>query len=81
MRRKGKGAAFCLTKVLGLPLETAVARLKKEGYQVETVETRSRKGVDGDTFRVVRQRDISDGSGLKISLVYCCFKTKVMETL
>ena len=69
-----------MTQVLGLPLETAAARLKSEGYEVETVETRSRKGVDGDTFRVVRQRDISsEAGGPKVSLVYCCFKTEIKE--
>lgn len=80
MRRKGKGAAGSLTQVLGLPLETALMRLKNEGYEVETVETRSRKGVDGDTLRVVRQREISSQDGIpKASLVYCCFKTEIKD--
>ena len=69
-----------MTQVLGLPLETALMRLKNEGYEVETVETRSRKGVDGDTLRVIRQRDISSKDGImKASLVYCNFKTEVKD--
>lgn len=81
MRRKGKGAALRLKEVLGLPLETAVSRLKNEGYEVETVETRSRKGVDGDTFRVVRQREIPGGNVPKVLLTYCAFKTVVDEQI
>ena len=43
-----------MTGLLGLPPEKAAAILEAEGYRVETVEARSRKGVNGDSLRVIR---------------------------
>ena len=40
--------------ILGYPLDRAAAILERAGYRVETVEARSRKGVEGDSKRVVR---------------------------
>ena len=35
--------------ILGYPLDRAAAILERAGYRVETVEARSRKGVEGDS--------------------------------
>ena len=64
-----------MTNVLGLPLETAVARLEAEGYSVEAVEARSLKGVqDGDSKRVIRQLAAPDREGT-VRLVWARFRT------
>ena len=44
-------------QVLGLPLETAIARLEGEGYQVAWEETRSPKTWAGGVLRVLRARE------------------------
>ena len=44
-------------QVLGLPLETAIARLEGEGYQVAWEETRSPKPWAGGVLRVLRARE------------------------
>ena len=66
-----------MTNVLGLPLEAAQAILTAEGFEVSAVEARSKKGVDGDSVRVVRQ--IVDESAEKpaVKLIYCEFKTNI----
>lgn len=46
--------------------------LREAGYAVISVETRSRKGVDGNEARVVRQKSLKSG---EIELVYAVFKT------
>lgn len=65
-----------MINLLGLPLYTAKELLEAEGYMVEAVETRSRKGVDGDSKRVVRILEKNDDSHT-IQLVYCEFKTNL----
>jgi hypothetical protein len=65
-----------LTSVLGFPLDDAVAALAKEGFSVDTVEVRSRKGVAGGSeARVVRQRM----NGRNATLYYSIFKTQPNE--
>lgn len=66
-----------MTNVLGFPLEQAIAILEREGYAVETVETRSRKGVEGDSRRVVRCLPLHERSVPTVQLVFCEFKTNV----
>lgn len=62
--------------VLGLPLDIAVSRLEAAGYAVETVETRSLKGVESpDSRRVVRAIEIQGEKPL-VRLVYAEFKTE-----
>lgn len=65
-----------MTSVLGFPLADAVGVLTKEGFDVETAEVRSRKGVeDGRDARVIRQ--IRDGR--RVTLFYSVFKTQPNE--
>lgn len=66
-------------KVLGLPLEVAVSRLEAEGYTVETVETRSLKGVEAPDSRRVIRADMIEGETNRVRLVYAEFKTIVGE--
>ncbi len=66
-----------MTNLIGLPLETVVATLESRGYQVETVEVRSRKGVDGDCLRVIR---ILPLDGNTVQVAYSEFLTKVKRT-
>ena len=66
-----------MTNVLGLPLETARAILAEEGFLVEAVEARSKKGVDGDSLRVVRQLADTTAEKPTVKLVYCEFKTNI----
>ncbi|MCE5235932.1 MAG: hypothetical protein ABFC62_07375 [Clostridiaceae bacterium] len=61
-----------MISVLGLPLAEAEHMLREAGYAVISVETRSRKGVDGNEARVVRQKSLKSG---EIELVYAVFKT------
>jgi len=60
-----------LTAVLGYELERARALLEAEGYSVSCVETRSRKGIEGNEARVVRQREANGA----VELTYSIFKT------
>lgn len=64
-----------MRSVLGLPLEEAVALLTLDGYRVETVETRSKKGTGGTDNRVVRQQE-RDGT---VQLLYAAFITTVQK--
>jgi len=61
-----------LSSVLGLPVEEAVRILEAEGCAVRLIETRSRKGVNGNEARVVRQRVLVSG---ETELIYSVFKT------
>lgn len=54
-------------QVLGLPLETAVARLEAAGYRVAWEETRSPKPWAGSALRVLRARE----TGPKQALLTC----------
>ena len=65
-----------MTKVEGLELDAAVRLLESEGFRVETVETRSRKGVEGsDAKRVIRVLELPDRPEKTIQLVYAEFRT------
>ena len=64
-----------LPSVLGLELSRAAALLEAAGARVETVEVRSRKGVEGDSARVIRQRQ----RGEVVELCYAVFKTNADE--
>lgn len=67
-----------MTQVLGLPLEEAVRLLEGEGYAVELVEARSRKGVpSSDARRVIRVLELSSRPVRTAQLVYSEFKTAV----
>lgn len=63
--------------LLGLPLEAVRELLVRDGYEVRLVEARSRKGVEGDSLRVIRLRELDDSPVPTIELVYSEFKTVV----
>lgn len=56
--------------ILGYPLDRAAAILERAGYRVETVEARSRKGVEGDSKRVVRCLPLPGRSIPTVQLVF-----------
>lgn len=58
--------------LLGQPLKKAVSILESKGYSVKTIEARSKKGVEGDSLRVIRMIEESDGV---ILITYSEFKT------
>ena len=60
--------------VLGFELSSAARLLEAEGMSVSLVETRSRKGVDGNEKRVVRARQTGDSA---VELTWALFKTDV----
>lgn len=57
--------------MLGLDVESAVKMLKTEGYNVELVELSSRKGVDGNEVRVIRQRLTDHGAVPLVAELTC----------
>lgn len=61
-------------ELLGQPLDKGVEMLKSKGYCVRTVEARSKKGVDGDSLRIIR---ISEEANGEILVTYSEFKTIV----
>lgn len=63
-----------MTGLLGLPPEKAAAILEAEGYRVETVEARSRKGVNGDSLRVIRVLKLDEKN---VQITYSEFLTNV----
>ena len=63
-----------MTGLLGLPPEKAAAMLEAEGYRVETVEARSRKGVNGDSLRVIRVLKLDEKN---VQITYSEFLTNV----
>ncbi len=60
-----------MISVLGYELARAKELLEAEGYSVKCIETRSRKGLNGNEKRVIRQR--ADGDSAE--LVWALFKT------
>lgn len=67
-----------MTSVLGFPLERAREILLGEGYRVETLEARCKKGVpNGTEQRVIRQ---SAPNGNTVTLIYALFQTEPNET-
>lgn len=65
-----------MTNVLGLELDEAAALLAKEGYLVETVEARSRKGVaSADSRRVIRVIELEGREAKTVQLVFSEFRT------
>ena len=63
-----------MTGLLGLPPEKAAAMLEAEGYRVETGEARSRKGVNGDSLRVIRVLKLDEKT---VQITYSEFLTNV----
>ena len=63
-----------MTGLLGLPPEKAAAILEAEGYRVETVEARSRNGVNGDSLRVIRVLKLDEKT---VQITYSEFLTNV----
>lgn len=61
-----------MKNVLGIELHHAEELLRAEGESVQTLEVRSRKGVNGNEARVVRQCVRDDGT---VVLTYAIFKT------
>lgn len=61
-----------MTSYLGLPLDEAVGILEKEGTKVITICVTSKKGAFGNESRVIRSRQLPDGS---VELVYSVFQT------
>ena len=61
-----------MRELLGFPLSVAEERLRAEGYEVTSVETRSRKGQPGNELRVLRAKEMD---GRRVELVYARFKT------
>ena len=69
-----------MMRLEGLELDAAVRLLESEGYSVEAVETRSRKGVDGsDAKRVIRVLELEGRPVRTVQLVYAEFKTAVHD--
>lgn len=63
--------------VLGYPLEQAQAMLHEQGYQTTSVQVSSRKGLQGDQKRVIRQTLIShDGQTPCVELAYSEFQIR-----
>ena len=60
-----------MISVLGYELQRAKQLLEESGYAVCCTEIRSRKGVEGNEARVVRQLE-KEGC---VELVYAIFKT------
>ena len=63
-----------MTGLLGLPPEKAAAILEAEGYRVAPVEARSRKGVNGDSLRVIRVLKLDEKT---VQITYSEFLTNV----
>lgn len=61
-----------MTSYLGLPLDEAVTVLEKKGIKVVTNCVTSKKGASGNENRVIRSRQLVDGS---VELVYSQFCT------
>jgi hypothetical protein len=63
-----------LTNVLGFKLDAAVETLREQGFSVELVQVRSRKGVpDGDDPRVIGQK-LTEPNRMEIR--YAVFRTR-----
>lgn len=60
--------------VLGFELEHARTLLEAAGYTVTVQEVRSRKGLEGNERRVVRQRFLGEE---RVDLTYAVFKTVI----
>lgn len=67
-----------MTTVLGYELQCAVDILTAEGYGLQLLEVRSRKGVDGNEKRVVRQQALPETPGV-VRLTYAVFQTRPQE--
>lgn len=65
-----------MTNCLGTEPEYAEKVLRSEGYSVTFKEVRSKKGVESDTARVIRQRLIDDKS---IELCFAFIKSSPDE--
>lgn len=70
-----------MIEVLGFELSHAVKTLERAGYDVTTVEVRSRKGLTGNERRVVRQQTLPSKADRQpcICLTYAVFCTQVAE--
>lgn len=66
-----------MISVLGYELQRASALLEQEGWQVETEEVRSRKGLLGNECRVVREQVVSGEGQKRMRLTFAMFKTIV----
>ncbi len=62
-----------MISVAGLPPDVAAERLTREGCRVQLCEARSRKGVEGDDVRVIRQTQLDEN---EVLLTYATFITK-----
>lgn len=62
-----------MISVLAWNLDEATKALEKEGFSVSTREIRSKKGVEGDSKRVIRQR-LTDES--TVELCFAQIKSK-----
>ncbi|HPF54241.1 MAG TPA: hypothetical protein P5116_07565 [Eubacteriales bacterium] len=62
-----------MTCVLGRKLDEALTLLTNEGYTVETVEVRSRKGTAGSDARVIKQELLSPNA---LRLHFSLFDTR-----
>lgn len=63
-----------MRNVEGLELSAAINALEADGIQVTTIEVSSRKGVDGDERRVVRDKQTGKNSA---ELTFAVFKTRI----
>lgn len=63
-----------MRNLLGLPLQMAEEILTQSGYRVEAIETRSKKGVDGQSLRVIRATEIPAETPTML-LTFSRFKT------
>ncbi len=60
--------------VVGLELEKAKGLVEASGFAAATVLVSCRKGAKGESARVIRQREIMDGT---VELSYSLFKTLI----
>lgn len=69
-----------MTDVLGLNAEIAARLLEAEGYTVRCVPLSSRKGVEGDDTRVIRQRILASAVVPNtVELICTAVKTECSE--
>ena len=61
-----------MTSYLGLPLDEAIGILEKNGTKAVPVKVECLKGSFGNEKRVIRSRQLPDGS---VELVYSIFQT------
>lgn len=63
--------------MLGMELEDAILRLKEAGYTISLTEIRSKKGMEGNSKKVIRANYFLDGKEKRANIAYSVFKTDI----